>query len=50
MTGTLGILRTAAERGLIVVPDILACLRSTSFYVDEDLIRSVFQKWLGETA
>ena len=48
VTGTLGILRTAAEKDLIDVPDVLARLRATSFYVDEDLIRSIFGRWLSE--
>ena len=46
VTGTLGILRTAAERGLIHVPEVLARLRQTSFYVDDKLIRSIFGEWL----
>ena len=46
VTGTLGILRIAAESELIEVPEILARLRGTSFYVDEDLIRSIFGRWL----
>jgi len=45
VTGTLGILRTAAERGLIDVPEVLTRLRSTNFYVDENLIRSIFSEW-----
>jgi predicted nucleic acid-binding protein len=45
VTGTLGILRTAAERGLIDVPEALARLRATSFYVDEKLINSIFSEW-----
>lgn len=47
VTGTLGILRIAAEQGLIDVPEILARLRDTNFYVAEDLIRSIFGRWLG---
>lgn len=47
VTGTLGILLTAAENGLIDVPEVLARLGATNFYVDEDLIRSIFGKWLG---
>jgi len=47
VTGTLGVLRTAAERGLIEVPDILSRLKATSFYVDEALIAAVFGRWLG---
>ncbi|HET9210323.1 MAG TPA: DUF3368 domain-containing protein [Thermoanaerobaculia bacterium] len=46
VTGTLGILRAAAERGLIHVPEALARLRETSFYVDEKLIRSIFGEWM----
>jgi predicted nucleic acid-binding protein len=30
------------------VPEILARLRDTSFYVDENLIRSIFGKWMDE--
>lgn len=48
VTGTLGILRTAAEQELIDVPEVLSRLRSTSFYVDAGLIRSIFGRWLGE--
>lgn len=48
VSGTLGIIRAAAEEGLINVPEILARLRDTSFYVDEDLISSVFGEWLAE--
>jgi predicted nucleic acid-binding protein len=48
VTGTLGILRIAAENELIDVPQVLARLRDTSFYVNEDLIRSIFGRWLGE--
>lgn len=48
MTGTLGILRIAAEKELVDIPEILARLRDTSFYVDENLIRSIFGRWLGE--
>jgi len=48
VTGTLGILRIAAEKELIDVPEVLVRLRDTSFYVDEDLIRSIFGRWLVE--
>ncbi|HEV7424744.1 MAG TPA: DUF3368 domain-containing protein [Thermoanaerobaculia bacterium] len=44
--GTLGVLRAAAEQGIVVVPKVLAQLRATSFYVDEDLINSIFGRWL----
>lgn len=46
VTGTLGVIRTAAERGLIDVPDVIARLRATSFYVDDALIDVVFGRWL----
>lgn len=48
VTGTLGILRIAAEKELIDVPEVLVRLRDTSFYVSEDLIKSIFGRWLGE--
>lgn len=48
VTGTLGILRIAAENELIDVPQVLARLRDTNFYVNEELIRSIFGRWLGE--
>ena len=47
VTGTLGVLRVAAERELINVPAVLDRLRATSFYVDEHLIQSVFREWLS---
>jgi predicted nucleic acid-binding protein len=50
VTGTLGILRTAAENDLIDVPRVLARLRDTNFYVNEDLIRSIFGSWLPPSA
>jgi len=36
VTGTLGVLRMAAERGLIDVPEIIARLQATNFYFGED--------------
>lgn len=48
VTGILGVLRAAAEKGLVHVPDLLRRLRATNFYVDEDLLRSVFERWRGE--
>ena len=48
VTGTLGILRIAAENEWIDVPQVLARLRDTNFYVNEDLIRSIFGRWLGQ--
>ena len=46
VTGILGVLRVAADRGLIEVPSVIAKLRSTNFYFDENLIRSIFSRWL----
>lgn len=46
VTGTLGILRAAAELDLIIVTDVVARLQATNFYFDEDLVRSIFGKWL----
>jgi predicted nucleic acid-binding protein len=46
VTGTLGILRVAAELDLIVATDAVARLQATNFYFDEDLVRSIFGKWL----
>ena len=48
VTGTLGILRIAAERGLIDVPSVVRRLRSTNFYVGGDLILSFFGRWLRD--
>lgn len=46
VTGTVGVLRVAAELGAIDVPEILMRLRATSFYVDDTLIDAVFGRWL----
>ncbi len=46
VTGTLGVLRAAAERGLVDVRDVIARLKTTSFYVDETLLKSAFGRWL----
>src|SRR5215207_4169436 len=37
VTGTLGVIRSGAERGLVNVPDLLERLKTTSFYVEETL-------------
>jgi predicted nucleic acid-binding protein len=47
VTGTLGILRVAAEGELINVSETLMKLRETSFYVDENLLSSIFGGWLS---
>lgn len=44
VTGTLGVLRAAADAGLLDVRDVVERLRSTNFYVDEAVLRRV----LGE--
>jgi predicted nucleic acid-binding protein len=46
VTGTLGVLRSAAENGLIDVRDVLARLQATNFYVDDELIDSELGRWL----
>ena len=46
VTGTLGVLRSGAERGLMNVPDLLERLKTTSFYLDEALVSMVFAPWL----
>lgn len=42
VTGTLGVLRAAAERGLVNVPEMVARLKATNFYADEALLKSAF--------
>ena len=46
VTGTLGVLRAAAERGLVNVPELVARLKTTTFYADEALLKSAFGRWL----
>ena len=46
VTGTLGVLRVAAERGLVNVPELVARLKTTTFYADEALLKSAFGRWL----
>jgi predicted nucleic acid-binding protein len=46
VTGTLGVLRAGAEQGLVHVPDLVARLPSTSFFVDEALLQAAFEPWL----
>lgn len=48
VTGTLGVLRAAAQEELIDVPDVLTRLASTNFYPDETLVRKIFGKWMKE--
>jgi predicted nucleic acid-binding protein len=46
ITGTLGVLRLAAERGLINVPEVVRRLRQSGFYFEEKLIQAAFGPWL----
>jgi predicted nucleic acid-binding protein len=46
VTGTLGVLSSGAEQGLVNVPDLLERLKATSFYLDEALLSAVFDRWL----
>ena len=46
ITGTVGVLRLAAERGMIDVPDVLSQLRVSGFYIDENVLRAAFEPWL----
>jgi len=46
VTGTLGVLRAAAEEGIVDVPQMLSKLKATSFYVDDDLLGKIFDRWL----
>lgn len=47
VTGTLGVLRTAAELELVDVAQVLRRLRDTSFYLDDALVSELFGRWLG---
>ncbi len=46
VTGTLGVLRAGAEKGVVNVPELLERLKATSFYLDETLLSAVFDRWL----
>ena len=46
MTGMLGVLRAAAELGLVDVPGLIARIKATSFYADNALLTAVFGRWL----
>jgi predicted nucleic acid-binding protein len=48
VTGTLGVLRAAAELGLISVSDVIARLKTTNFYADDALLKSAFGRWLEQ--
>jgi predicted nucleic acid-binding protein len=44
VTGTLGVLEAAAEKGLIQLPDAVGALRQTSFRVTEQLLADALQR------
>ena len=46
-TGTLGVLRVAAEQRLVDVPELIVRLRATTFYVGDELLSDIFRPWLG---
>lgn len=46
VTGTLGVLKAGAEQGVVNVPDLIERLESTTFYLDETLVKSIFAAWL----
>jgi len=46
VTGTLGVLRAAAELGLVDVPGLILRIKATSFYADDALLTAVFGRWL----
>jgi predicted nucleic acid-binding protein len=48
VTGTLGVLRAAAQEGLIDVREVVNRLSTTNFYAHERLLDTVFGKWLKE--
>jgi predicted nucleic acid-binding protein len=44
VTGTLGVLRTAAFRGLVQFRDALARLQQTNFYISADLLQQLLDE------
>ena len=46
VTGTLGVLRVAAELELVDVPALIVRIKATSFYADDALLTAVFGRWL----
>jgi predicted nucleic acid-binding protein len=46
VTGTLGVLRAAAELGLVEVPGLILRIKATSFYADDALLTAVFGRCL----
>ena len=41
-----GVLRAAAELGLVDVPGLIARIKATSFGADKALLTAVFGRWL----
>lgn len=46
VTGTLGVLRAAAEKNLVDAPAVLAQLKEANFYVEDELVQAIFRRWL----
>jgi predicted nucleic acid-binding protein len=46
VTGTLGVLRAAAELGLVDVPSLILRIKATSFHADDALLTAVFGRWI----
>ena len=44
VTGTLGVLQIAAEKGLITLPEAILALRQTSFRASEELLNQVLKR------
>jgi predicted nucleic acid-binding protein len=44
VTGTLGVLEIAAEKGLIVLREAIAALRQTSFRVSDEIVEEVLRR------
>jgi hypothetical protein len=44
VTGTLGVLRAGAEHGVVNVGKLLMRPSATTFYVDEALVNSIFER------
>jgi predicted nucleic acid-binding protein len=47
ITGTLGLLTRAAQRGLLNVADALALLKRTNFHYRQALLDAVLKKYTG---
>jgi predicted nucleic acid-binding protein len=43
--GTLGVLVEAAERGLVDLPDAIARLQQTTFYVSPEVVEPLLQRY-----